>query len=842
MDDIPFWQMKNYAHLMMIQNLLDDVPDYDINLIGYPGTITKTFLGKFATDMAKNNFKGINKVNIYFREKNYFSQEKNLKYNVDSTKFKMNLSMIINSGLSANESAQKYVSDNFDKKFNFNPIRHISDLSKIVDDSKKIKGRAITLVSSRYDYSYLFDGERKLSVDEILNKIKQTHLSSKKKIELNNSEVLNYLLFELKTNFADFPHDALYKDLNIIGDIQEKRLNNEKALDEFKQDRNIKTKSRLDMLVDNLIGVSELGKTQRGYEGIDMIIANDSDYTTHNFLASSDIPANKVFAPTRNDYERLKVLIYEAFREHKGPTEELTIRVPIPLGKHGGKLAIDFSKIKFGGRSWDETFGIQSRYYADKIRKQVEDWGLDWANATGEVAEDTAHALFADIVSIIGEKEESDYVTRGSVFNPEKKMVITGVLKFKDGLIEQVFDENTDPGNLKEYAQKEYNSNINEQKDLMKLFKKYGSIKYYEFKLAKPLEKYVCKVKNKDPLVPIFEGIRTGKIILADEKKEYYEYLVTTNPVGNRSLLAYELSGDNLEPEHIIFDDVDKTTSISTLKVSNNKIKLLLKKKNTGSSDYLNKFFEISYNNGSFEKKIVAEFNHLGIADFDFFEDRLFYCTGSNDERGIRMKNLISNEMEIYKSDEGNNVFYEVHLLANGTIGAIIGRAEEDLRIWAEGNNKYSQSVHKGFIDNGLKINNINSHHSISVFDSGISKIYSYPNNSENVIERKIDSNKMGIRAENGTVCLAYVLNDKLIIEEGTNLKSFQGNSNMRKTKISKAIKKDVGENFSDLLITKKNILLIGENGYGIFEKENLEYTGKVVSGYSETYGIIQKY
>lgn len=217
-------------------------------------------------------------------------------------------------------------------------------------------------------------------------------------------------------------------------------------------------------LVNSLIGNAALAKALKGYEGTVINMANPVEIVNHQFATHSGIPMNRIFAPTENDYARLKVILKDVYYDAFGKEFEGEMSVPPVIGPHDPRMIIERDKIFYDDKSFDELFEHQ---LPDKIfgyvMQKFRTYGTIHMDRYNRPAEDTVLNSLLPAVKIMLYEKNEEWM-RGCIFNHKEKIFTGGQFTLRRGHVVPDFSH---IDTLKDPLKKEFITAITSDKELI---------------------------------------------------------------------------------------------------------------------------------------------------------------------------------------------------------------------------------------------------------------------------------------------------------------------------------------------------------------------------------------
>ncbi len=168
---------------------------------------------------------------------------------------------------------------------------------------------------------------------------------------------------------------------------------------------------RLDLLGHNAIGCLELGKvlaSGQGYTGTVVNMVNDVNVTTAILLASSGLPANRLFSPRGNDLNRAAISLLGTYRDIKDGPFGGTLRPGLMFGPHADVAVWNVMETTWDDRSMQDVFGDHAREIAQRAHEKSMDWTHRYVKERKETPLDTVYsALLPTAMALITEDTET---------------------------------------------------------------------------------------------------------------------------------------------------------------------------------------------------------------------------------------------------------------------------------------------------------------------------------------------------------------------------------------------------------------------------------------------------
>ncbi len=379
---------ENLLFEQLMHGVLDSVNfnskllrDSTINIIG-SGHQGKRLTEELAY-LIKEPRSRIKKVNVWFKKK-------------ESVNLSDDLSNRFNFLLTSDRNSQyEQIMDTIRFK-EFTNLDSLSEITKnAIDDEKNAD---LLVVASRYNFDSLFNGE----VPKSLNELKQ----------LKESSIINLI----QTSILGAPY-SYSGCLDIAQGIQKRRVLLKELIENFQHSRGI-SKRRLGMLENNIIGITELGKTINGYPGTAINIVNDLNITNYDLAAEAEIPINRIIGPAMNDSARLHVALRTEYYEHYGKKFVGNISIPSVSGPHGIGMSFERDKIMFGDQYFNNVFGKYSDEIYASLKDKVHKYGILFVKNHGKTSIDTVYNSLLPVINSLL-TEESNTLHRGTVFNED---------------------------------------------------------------------------------------------------------------------------------------------------------------------------------------------------------------------------------------------------------------------------------------------------------------------------------------------------------------------------------------------------------------------------------------
>jgi hypothetical protein len=388
---------------------------YDINVIG-SGGLAVPYVYALTEDLLKPN--------SVIRTINWWTREKEISDKIfSSEELKKKLYHRFNvycDGRMEDGGAQSY---KIRERIQIKPYRSLTQLQEIVKSSSTknpMWESDLTVILNRYDTQFLFnniDGEIKPKTREELEKLNTKNM-----------------MLDANTLF--------YKELSDEKECIETLIKGQEQISEIREilnkycEKNGRPARIGNSLIDSLIGNAAFAKALRGYNGTVINMANPVEIVNMQFASHSNVPINRIFAPTDNDYARLHVILKDAYKEvlHKEFAGKLY--VPPIIGPHNEFMTVDRNTIFFDDKTFDETFeGKFSDNIFGKIITELKRYGTDYKERYGESPIDTVHnSLIPATMLMLYEKNSSKM--RGCIYSPDHRMFTDGEFTLQRGHVQ----------------------------------------------------------------------------------------------------------------------------------------------------------------------------------------------------------------------------------------------------------------------------------------------------------------------------------------------------------------------------------------------------------------------